>query len=342
MGKRESLHAPMYGWAIRKADGLPVPIAAARHGEAYQCPICHGDVIPKKGDVKQHHYAHVSLVDCTPDNVARAVAGIWLLQQLQERLATGKPLTVQWHMTHLETDFSINLLNDITQITRRADSKPDQADLELRHGETVKLIILLDIGEPKDQEIVRGWVRDGRAVVRLNPVGVRSGRMNVDELMQVSELMGGWWLLDESQVPQNLVFDPDDIRKTLREAAQKPPHRFYGELKTEGVMSYVLDIDGKKLWLPPELWNDVVGGSANRLGPNITVRIQEWIDDDNSHIELFYINARKTAAVAIRRYAAHEQVVIRLGNSMFRLGQTEAVDLARELSGRDQPPTLPR
>ncbi|MBZ0305785.1 MAG: hypothetical protein K8I82_06925, partial [Anaerolineae bacterium] len=115
--------------------------------------------------------------------------------------------------------------------------------------------------------------------------------------------------------------------------ARKPPYRFYGELHHEGAFSHLLDIEGQKLWLPLEVWRDVVGGARNRISPDVEVLLQTWELQEGGKVVLFYIMARETFAVAIRRFETGENVAFNLGTSAFRLQSVTALDLARHLAG---------
>lgn len=324
-------HEPMYGWALTP-EGFPVPIAEAQRGQRYLCPVCRKEMIPKMGDLKQHHFAHLNLLDCTPDNVARAVAGRWLLQTLNHALASGKPVFMEWKSQ--DTTYKVDILKNIVSIVENHPTPQGQADIALSNkaGET-KVIIMLGLGRPPDTEQIQNWTRAGTAVIVLNPVGVRTGQIHLDNLLAESEISGGSWLLDEKQLPPNLVREPQMIRRLLRRVARKPPYRFYGELHSEGAFSHLLDIEGQKLWLPLEVWRDVVGGARNRISADVEVLLQTWELQEGGQMALFYIMARGTAAVAIRRFGVEENVAFNLGTSAFRLQSVTALDLARHLAG---------
>ncbi|MFP4324209.1 MAG: hypothetical protein ACLFTK_17270 [Anaerolineales bacterium] len=331
--RRTNEYQPMYGWAL-KPDGTPVPIAEAERNADYLCPISNTKMIAKKGQVRQHHFAHAQLMEATPENVARAVAGLWLLQALRAKLAAQEPVRIAWQLKDQDTAYTVNILQDVVDIQKQELTPGGAGDL-LLHDATgkTKVIIMLGLDGPPNPDQLRDWVSSGTTVIMLNPVEVRNGQMHMDNLLAASTIMGGWWLLDEAEMPGDLVSDPEAFRATLRETVSTPPHYFYSALTAEGPLSYVLTIGQKKLWLPPEIWQEVIGGTRNRLGPNVTVIIQEWRDtDDGSVIELIYITASKTAAVVVKRYAPGQDMTLRLPNTAFRQGRITALDLARQIS----------
>lgn len=324
-------HEPMYGWALT-LDGVPVPIAAAQRGQRYLCPVCKKEMVPKMGDFKQHHFAHLNLLDCTPDNVARAVAGKWLVLTLTRYLSSGQPVLIEWRTQN--TSYKVDILKNAAAIKENENTPQGQADIALlnKKGEA-QVVILLGLGSPPEQEQIHQWTRNGTAVIVLNPTGVRTGQIQLDNLLAESEISGGRWLLDEKQLPPNLVRAPQMIRKVLRRAVRKPPYRFYGELHTEGAFSHLLEVEGHKLWLPQEVWRDTIGGARNRLGQDVDVLLQTWETHDGGQIALFYVTVRETTAVAVRRFQAGENIAFNLGTSAFRLPSVTAVDLARHLAG---------
>ena len=316
-------YEPMYGWALQP-DGKPLPIAAARRGEVYRCPVCHGEMIAKLGEVKQHHFAHMNLKQCTPEAVARAVAGIWLTDALREALAEKRPLMVEWRLQAGEPH-SVDLLQGIA----RVDHDSEQSDIILHDDDRKRAVIKL--AQPEPEEITR-WSRDSTAVIVLNPVDVRSGRFDLPKLMDGATVYGGWWLGDH--IPRDLITDPETVRATLIEAATRPPFAFCGALKK----AFVLEIDEKQLWLPPEMWRDVVGGGVNRIGNGVEVIIQEWENPKGGSIGLFYVTANETYAVAVRAYSDSTALTLKLDTTAFRLTMTTALDVACQLVNMPAPP----
>lgn len=332
-GKLNPQHLPMYGWAMDKYD-VPVPIHAAKRSEKYFCPVCHGDMIPKLGDIKQHHYAHANLIQCTPDNVARVVAGRWLAMTLRHKLAAGEAVNAVWRTADDKEEHTVNILKHVTSVDEGYLIISDLIDIALNtaDGKTPVAILTGIEGEPAPATIQR-MMENQTMVVVLNPVGVRGGQIDLQALFNEAKIYGGWWLIGKEKLPEEFVIDAKTIRSLLRVTANKPPYRFYGELHTEAGMAHMLNMNGRKLWLPPEIWEQVVGGARNRMGQDVIIMTQEWQQDDGSQIALFYITVRETIAVAIRYYPPGQTITMELGNSAFRLARTTALDLAQQLAG---------
>jgi hypothetical protein len=320
-------HEVMYGWAL-DSDGKPVPIAAAQRGERYFCPVCRGDMVAKLGDVKVHHFAHVTLLQCTPENVARAVAATWITNELQHFLSEGKSVMLQWRSQQDADPHTVNLLKEVMKIELVAG----RVSLYDAAGK-LRVIIITSLGEDKpDMTQVAQWSQTGTTVILLNTAGVRSGTIELIPLLEQSQIIGGWWLLDQTQLPANLVMEPEKVKQLLIAAAMQPPHYFFGQLESEGVMTHLLQLGEFKLWLPPDYWREIIGGTLNRLGPDIDVLIREWEQADGRKIELFYITVKKNHAVAVRLFAPQDQVRIHV-TGQFRLLKFTALDLARQFAG---------
>jgi Competence protein CoiA-like family len=324
-------HEPMYGWAFDSKD-KPVPISAAKRGERYFCPVCRGDVVAKLGDIKMHHFAHVTLVQCTPDNVARAAAGSWLTEELKRLLAEKQAVTLDWQLQG--QTYQVNLLNKVARIERDYSTGTTVGDLVLLdESGKMRAIILLGLNEQKpDMNQVSQWTQNGSTVILLNPANVRSGQMELKPLLEQSQIMGGWWLMDQNQMPENLVMDAAKIREILTLAAKQPPHFFYGQLESEAALTHLLRVGQHKLWLPPDYWREIVGGTKNHLGPDIDVIIQEWAQPDNGKLMLFYISVKNNNAVAVRHYNSEDEVRLHV-TGQFRLLQFTAIDLAKQFAG---------
>jgi hypothetical protein len=134
-------------------------------------------------------------------------------------------------------------------------------------------------------------------------------------------------------MPRDLVTDPHVLRETLINAVARPPFVFCAALPGEGTDSFVLEVNQKRLWLPPEMWRDVVGGGINRMTSDVEVTVQDWEHPNGGRIVLFYVVVNQTYAVALRAYPNGEVLMPRLENSAFRRTRATALDVAHQLVG---------
>lgn len=320
------LAEPMYGWAL-DARGRPIPIGAAKRGaQGYYCPICNSSMIARKGAIKQFHFAHEELLHCSPEAVATAIGGRWLVLSLGEAMVLHQPVTVKW--TIAKQPYEANVLENVVAIVENLPTPHGQADMALKTADDkIKAIISLrDDIEPIE---IERFATGGIPVILPDVKRFRSGQIDLQTLMAEAVVHGGWQLLgaEESQI----ITDAEQIRDVLRQSVTKTPHQFWGALQSEPPHDFVLTVNDKKLWLPPEVWNTIIGGSRNQLS-ELDVIIKEWpADTDGNIIWLFYVTLRDTSAVAVRRFASRDQAHASL-NMAYHLRRTTAEQVAHLLA----------
>lgn len=314
---------PMYGWAL-DAQGRPIPIAAAGRGaQGYRCPICNGAMLARKGNVKQHHFAHESLYHCTPENVAAAIATKWLVMQLAHRMVLKKPAKVYWQLG--DQDFEGDILNEVVTIVEGYETEHGKADIALLDADG-KLKTVINV---TTSELTAAFAAHGITVVSPPLEAFRSGQMAMDALMKASEVVGGWRLLN---IGGELQTEPEKLRQLLLQTVAYPPFQFWGKLGVEGPYTDVLRIGEQLLWLSPEIWQVAIGGSINRMGPDLVVTIRELPQENGSVVVLFYVVLRdKERAIAVRRFTHPDEVHARL-SAGFRQRQVTVEDVARWLA----------
>ncbi len=319
---------PMYGWAL-DGRGRPIPIAAASRGaQGYFCPICNGALIARKGDVKIHHFAHETLQQCSPEQVATIIAGKWLVLELGKHMVKSQPLYIQWELSG--DSYTVDLMTGIEAIIEGHQTDYGQADIALVAANSVTQAVI-NTSAPADELALARFASNGITVVLLPINQLRSGQLDLDNLMSRARIQGGWWLLDENFDQNNLLTDPTQIRHMLGSAVSYHPYRFWGRLETVGSLKHVLRIGEYLLWLPYEVWQVAVGGARNRLS-QLVVTIQEWQQNDGSVIVLFYVILRENdRAVAVRRFRRGEEVHATL-TAAYRMRNTTAEDVARLLA----------
>lgn len=330
-----SLQQPMYGWAL-DSHKRPVPISLAGRGaQGYFCPICSGPMVAKKGDIKQHHFAHEveSLPECTPENVAKKIAGTWLVLELGERMALKKTVSLEWQL-YGETH-RVNLLKGVTAIQENVEIEKVEADIALMQGETWDhpyVVFMLNLDPKRDPLTYTQFTAQSIPVISMPSEQFRSGQVTLTDVLEAAEVYGGWWLLEESErLPERLENDPSAIRQILGRAVIQPPYRFWGPLVSLYGQRHVLRVGASLVWLPPELWQIAVGGTRNRMSEDLIIITQEWPQKDGSTIALYYVNLRNTDyAVAIRRFRTGENIQANLP-AQYRMRRTTAEDVARAL-----------
>jgi hypothetical protein len=321
-------HAPreaLYGWAFN-SQGQPIPIHEAGRGVVYRCPVCGGEFIPKKGEIKTHHYAHAQVKACSPEQAAERTAIAWVAGKIRALLASNQPLYTAWE-NEGKTVY-VSLLKHVTSVVTNALVEGVQADIVLMSAEN-KPLALIELGLtpiPSDAQI-SAWAKSGLAVLVLDPLLVKQGQTPLPELAAQGKLYGGWALMSVEQTAEHPPQAPDAIRATLRALVSRPPHVFVGELDE----NYKLNLpQGGVLWLPPDLWRDTIGGNSHALRADIDIYTQEWDEAEASWI-LCYVTQAKTHAIAIRRYPPQTSIRLRLDS--LRIRQITPLQIAAQLVG---------
>lgn len=323
-------HEPMYGWSL-DPRGRPIPIAVAERGaHGYRCPICDGPMIARKGDVNQHHFAHEIITQCTPDKVAAAIAGQWLVLQLGERMVLGKNSPIYWQIS--KDRYSADLLKDVTAIIENLNTEHGLADIALITAQN-DIRCIISLNPVPDELALERFIANGIAVIVPPIERFRSGQLTLESLLEQSRVLGGWWLVGSKSKVGKLLTDPQTLRGLLTSTVNYPPYQFWRKLETVDEQKDVLQLGEHRLWLPPEIWQTAIGGSRNRLSGDLIVTIQEWTQSDGTTVVLFYVSLREEdRAVAVRRYARGQSPQIRLQDTSYKMRKTTATDIARLLA----------
>lgn len=317
---------PMYGWALQP-NGRPVPIGVAQRGaHGYICPICQNSVIARKGDIKQHHFSHEELTTCTPEAVAMAIGGRWLMLELGAAMVLRRSVTVSWTID--DKTSSANLMEGVVALADELETDHGLADIALvKEDKSIRAVIHLK--DHVSDMMLNQFVAGGVTVIVPPLDAFRSGQINLATLLHNSAIYGGWQLLDEFD--GTLITDGSRIREILAHTVDFPPYYFWAPLEYFGPGRPVLRVAEHLVWLPYEVWRAVIGGTIHRLS-DLEITIQQWEPaGDGSVTVLFYVSLRETTAVAIRRFPSKDQVHATM-NSAYRLKRTTAAEVAQLLA----------
>lgn len=317
---------PMYGWALN-SSGRPIPIYLAERGTRdYICPICLDTMIAKKGSIKQHHFSHESQHDeCSPDAVAEAIAGKWLVLSLGTLMVLGDPCFVHWKMKGDE--HHANILENVWAIATDYPTEFGVAEIALLQPDgQIRCVIMLNLSV-FDKQLLAKFTANGIPTIVLPTDIFRSGQVDLNSLFNLAEVYGGWWLQGQPDDVPNLILDPETIRQVLVETVYHPPFKFWSPLTTMGVRENVLHVHNYLVWLPDNIWDAAVGGTHNRLSSELDVVMQEWRLEDESTVVLYYVKLQDDRAVAIRRFMPGEYVHAAI-DAKFRMLRATAEQVA--------------
>jgi hypothetical protein len=314
----------MYEWALN-ADGEPEPISLAVPSAVYYCPVCGGRMIARLGDIKQHHFAHETLQFCAPEEVAGAAARRWIARRLQVCLAEERGVLIAWPCPICRQTHTTNLLKDVTHIQQEGEYQGRALDLALLDAQnTVRAAVTL---RPPLAEDLRTYANPRLLVISVDAT---HGRFNdLPALLAGARIYNGPCATQITAAATGTITDPAELRKALVAAVSQPPYVVYGTLETYEEMTHVFAFGNQKLWLPPILWQRAIGGLLNTISPALQIISQEWPQDDGSTIALYYITARDTHAIAVRRFLPGQPVVARLNTVALRSDRLTALGVAR-------------
>jgi len=321
-------HAIAYRWAFNEI-GYPIPINEAQRGHSYTCPLCHGQMIPRLGAQLQHHFGHENKTGCTPEAVARAALRRWITLQLRAALQNKQMVPLRWKCTKCGQPHNVDLLKDITKIIEGYQWEQHLADVALTDAAgNVRAVVLIEDDMHPPPATLDFFVRRNDLYTVLIPGSLEPAGIDFVGMMQQGKLAGAACPMFNSM--GTIIKEPEAVRNALREVVMRWPGYFSGALETIGSLNSLLRVGNQILWLPVEHWQQVVGGSRNRLAPGVQIMIQTWSHTDGSTIWLYYVTARDSAAVAVRRYAPGHRPIPYL-DQRFRRRRVTALDIANYL-----------
>ncbi len=327
MDKPSATGVIAYRWALDET-GRPVPIDLAQRGRRYHCPLCQGGMIARLGDQLQHHFGHEIETGCTPEAVTRAALRRWIVIQLRDALAARQMIKAQWQCHKCYNTHTADLLENIRQVDEGYLWDSHYADVAtVDAAGNVRAVILVQDETIPTPDTLRFFI-DQEIFTLIIPASVMPSGSDFRSLIAQGQIAGG--PCPVLQKASNIIQEPDTIRQVLRDTVARWPGYFYGALETVDGLANVVKIGNKALWLPPERWREIVGGMRNPLGSGVNVMMQTWPHADGGQIWLYYVAARDTAAVGVRRYGPGANPTAYI-DERFRRRHTTAVDLVHYL-----------
>jgi hypothetical protein len=313
-----------YGWALDES-GRPVPISAAQRGGHYVCPLCRSPMIARLGEQLQHHYSHERETGCTPETVTRAAVRRWLTIECRDALTKGGGIKINWRCKKCGRYHAADLLSGVTYVTEGYLWDGHYADVGLvdSAGNACAVVLVQDAEVPT-QDTLDFFLQE-EIITIMVPASLTPSQRT---FLEQGQIVGGPCAVLERAT--NIIRDPDGIKAALRDVVARWPGYFYGPLEVVSGLANVVRIGNRALWLPPDVWTDVIGGTRNRLSSDVQVIMQTWPHTDGGVIWLYYATVRNTSAVGVRRYGPGQTPMASI-DERFRRRQTTAVDLVRYL-----------
>ncbi len=314
----------LYRWALDEM-GTPVPISQAQRGRKYTCPLCHSPMIARLGDAIQHHFSHERETDCTSEAVTRAALRRWITIQLREAIQKRQVMKIEWPCSKCGRAHTADVLAGGVQVHEGylwdAQHYADVALVDTA-GNVLMIVLIQDDLFPTPEALKFFTSKD--IFTFLIPASVTPAGSDFRALVSQGQIVGA--ACPMLQQVTNIIREPEAIRQALRNVVSRWPGYFYGALETVDGLANVLRLDNAALWLPPEQWREIVGGTRNRLAPDVQVTIKEWPHQDGGSIWLYYATVRDTSAVGVRRYGPGQVATPSLDHR-FRQRNITALDI---------------
>ena len=252
---------PQYEWAFDAAGRIL--ITKAVRSETYFCPLCSRRMVARMGDIKRHHFSHDEEHNCPPDEVARAAAGRWLEINIQQCLTHRQSIIMTWTCALCKQTHTADLLNGVTQVKAHYSADDVHADLGLLDASgKLRAAILLKAPDPAG---MAAFFRDSVTTIGVDAVTAPYRMKDLPTLLSGSTIYGGFCTTQQAAKQKGIVVDVPALRDMLIDAATQFPYNAYGPLESSDGLTHIFNLHGKKLWLPPILWQRAIGGMLHSL-----------------------------------------------------------------------------
>ena len=158
-------------------------ISQAEKGQRYLCLGCDEKMIPRKGKIKRHHFAHKAGTErCDQDNALHETAKAAICQGFLRAQESGDEYSVSFPCERCDATLKVNIaLEGASIATERAAVQGSRSDLVVSRedGRSPRIIIEIVVHHDIEEGTEKRYRDAGIPVVRVRPTWER-----VDELRQ--------------------------------------------------------------------------------------------------------------------------------------------------------------
>jgi hypothetical protein len=223
-----------------------------------------------------------------------------------------------------------NLLDGVTQVQQDYRDQDVQADVALLDAQgKIRAAILV---KPPTRDLLHSLAQREITTLAISMISLRRNMLDLPTLLRGATIHVGACTMRQEAARLGVIADQPTLRTVLCQVVSAPPYRFYGPLENLGPLTHVLNLGDRRLWLPPILWERVIGGVLHPISAHLQIISQEWPQDDGGTIALYYVTVRDRCAIALRRFAIDQPPYARLGPGVFNTTRITAFDIARSLA----------
>ena len=169
-------------------------IEDAERGNAYLCLGCHRDMVPRKGKIKRHHFAHKAGPEqCNPDNALHETAKAAICQGFLRALRKGLAYPIRIPCDRCEDPFETNVAIEGAGIaTERSEVRGTRSDLVItkEDGRSPRLIVEIVVHHDLESGTEEMYRASEIPVIKVKPswetVDTLREEINSSETLNVS------------------------------------------------------------------------------------------------------------------------------------------------------------
>lgn len=166
---------PPITYPFAKDGDLVIPVSEARPGGNYACPGCGEPMIPKRGSMKAHHFAHKVVGRCDPDHTLHETAKMYVEKLFLNAKKSGDHLDIQ-HACPCCGSVSHTDMAAGDYITREETVIQDtRSDLAVFRDGRPYMIIEVVVTHDLEDGTRAAYEKSGVLVVRVHPSWVVGG-----------------------------------------------------------------------------------------------------------------------------------------------------------------------
>jgi hypothetical protein len=152
-------------------NGKIIHIKNALSGVDYYCPECKEKFILKKGDIRQHHFAHNnSSSSCTGtgEGYLHKTFKKMLLNKIIEYIKEKKPLEIIWNCYICKQNHNFNILNGIYDAKDEYSMEICRPDIALinENGKVPIVIEIIDTHEP-EKSVIEYYMKENIILILI-------------------------------------------------------------------------------------------------------------------------------------------------------------------------------
>lgn len=173
-------------------DGNVVHISEVERGEACgcYCPVCQESLISRKGEVKQHHFAHKPDSNCSGETVLHQLGKLFLSERISTALSIGDPIPIEWSCKECSDVHQGNLVKKAVSLVTEISFGSCRPDIALLNsdGDPVVFIEVVVTHSP-DENVLEYASNHNIHIVQFRLKSVKDlEALRIEELLHPSSV----------------------------------------------------------------------------------------------------------------------------------------------------------